>query len=53
VQIIQIEVNDNFPKTVYTTILLQPFSALWILSGTTGWAGIRKLKPKPIWISWS
>jgi len=29
------------------------FTALWILSGLPGWASTRKVKRKPIWISWS
>jgi len=41
------EHKTNYYYNYYT--ILQ----LWILSGLPGWAGTRKVKPKPMWISWS
>jgi len=41
--------TDHWTTTTTTTLLrLSGFCP-----GPTGWAGTRKVKPKPIWISWS
>jgi len=41
----------NFKSHTHTT---QPFYGhLEFCLGLPGWAGTRKVKPKPIWISWS